>query len=154
MLGKNALKSEVMRLWNGGSIPAADLRSRGHVTDAPPTFEEAHLKLLRLLEANPRMAQRDLAEAMGVSVGKTNYCLKALLEKGLIKVGNFRRSDNKLAYAYILTPAGFSAKASLTLRFLARKTAEYERLRGEIEELHAEAQRGELPQVRPMRDKL
>ena len=100
--------------------------------------DEAHLKLLRLLEANPRMAQRELADALGISVGKANYCLKALLEKGLIKVSNFRRSDNKLAYAYLLTPAGVTAKASLTVRFLARKVAEYERLRHEIAQLHAE----------------
>lgn len=100
--------------------------------------DEAHLKLLRLLEGNPRMAQRELADALGISVGKANYCLKALLEKGLIKVSNFRRSDNKLAYAYLLTPAGVSAKASLTVRFLARKVAEYEQLRNEIEQLHAE----------------
>lgn len=137
----------------GAGLAVACLVHGRSMTDDPHLFDEAHLKLLRLLESNPRMAQRDLAEAMGVSVGKTNYCLKALLEKGLIKVGNFRRSDNKLAYAYILTPAGFSAKASLTLKFLARKTAEYERLRREIEELHAEAQRGELLQVRPMREK-
>lgn len=125
-------------------MPEAEDPAGQGMADDPQTFDEAHLKLLRLLETNPRMAQRDLADAMGVSVGKTNYCLKALLEKGLIKVGNFRRSDNKLAYTYILTPAGLSAKASLTLRFLARKTAEYERLRREIEDLHAEALR-EVP---------
>lgn len=103
-----------------------------------PLRDEAHLRLLRLLDENPRMAQRDLAKALGVSVGKTNYCLKALLEKGLVKVGNFRRSDNKLAYAYVLTPAGITAKASLTIQFLARKTFEYERLKHEIEILQAD----------------
>ena len=84
------------------------------------------------------MAQRELADALGVSVGKANYCLKALLEKGQIKVSNFRRSDNKLAYAYLLTPAGVSAKASLTVRFLRRKTAEYEALKEEIAALEWE----------------
>ncbi len=103
--------------------------------------DEAHLKLLRLLEANPRMAQRELADALGISVGKANYCVKALLEKGLIKVSNFRRSDNKLAYAYLLTPAGVSAKAALTVRFLRRKTAEYEALKQEIAALEWEVAR-------------
>lgn len=136
----------------GGSVLVS--RAFGNsVTDDPKTFDEAHFKLLRLLEANPRMAQRDLADAMGVSVGKANYCLKALLEKGLIKIGNFRRSDNKLAYAYILTPEGFSEKASLTLKFLAQKTAEYERLRREIEDLHAEAQLSELRSAVGEKDK-
>lgn len=107
--------------------------------------DEAHLKLLRLLEANPRMAQRELADALGISVGKANYCLKALLEKGLIKVSNFRRSDNKLAYAYLLTPAGVSTKATLTVRFLRRKTAEYEALKQEIEALEWEVARQSIP---------
>lgn len=100
--------------------------------------DEAHLALLRLLGENPRLAQRDLAQAMGVSIGKANYCLKALLEKGLIKVGNFRRSDNKLAYSYLLTPDGFAAKAALTVRFLRRKTLEYEALKKEIILLESE----------------
>lgn len=103
--------------------------------------EEAHLKLLRQLEANPRMAQRELADALGISVGKANYCLKALLEKGLIKVSNFRRSDNKRAYAYLLTPAGVAAKAALTVRFLRRKTLEYEALKEEIASLEWEVAR-------------
>jgi EPS-associated MarR family transcriptional regulator len=108
--------------------------------------DEAHLKLLRLLETNPRMAQRELADALGISVGKANYCLKALLEKGLIKVSNFRRSDNKLAYAYLLTPAGVAAKASLTVRFLRRKTAEYEALKDEIAALEWEVARQGEPE--------
>lgn len=94
--------------------------------------------MLRTLEANPRTSQRELADSMGMSLGKANYCLKALLDKGLIKMQNFRNSRNKLAYAYLLTPAGVAAKTSLTARFLKRKMAEYEALRVEIEELKRE----------------
>lgn len=94
--------------------------------------------MLRTLEANPRTSQRELADSMGMSLGKANYCLKALLDKGLIKMQNFRNSRNKLAYAYLLTPAGVAAKTSLTARFLKRKMAEYEALRVEIEELRRE----------------
>jgi len=101
--------------------------------------DENHLKVLRLLELNPRINQRDLAEGLGVSVGKTNYCLKALLDKGLIKIQNFRNSQNKLAYVYLLTPAGISAKAELTTQFLKHKVAEYELLEREIELLRQEA---------------
>ncbi|RXZ33764.1 MarR family EPS-associated transcriptional regulator [Oxalobacteraceae bacterium CAVE-383] len=97
--------------------------------------EETHLKVLRLLESNPRLNQRELAELLGVSLGKTNYCMKALLDKGLIKIHNFRNSNNKLAYAYLLTPSGITAKAELAGRFLKRKLTEYENLRHEIEML-------------------
>ena len=85
------------------------------------------------------MNQRDLAAALGVSLGKTNYCLKALLEKGLLKVQNFQSSKRKLAYAYLLTPAGVSEKAALTGRFLKRKIEEYELLKAEIELLRQES---------------
>lgn len=101
--------------------------------------EESHLKVLRLIESNPRMSQRDLAVAMGVSLGKTNYCIKALLDKGLIKMLNFRNSRNKMAYAYLLTPAGVEEKASIAVRFLKYKVQEYERLHAEIIELQREA---------------
>lgn len=94
--------------------------------------EESHLKVLRLLESNPHMNQRDLAEALGVSLGKTNYCVRALLDNGLIKMRNFRNSQNKRAYAYLLTPAGIAAKAELTARFLKFKMAEFEGLQNEI----------------------
>jgi len=102
--------------------------------------EESHLKVLRFLESNPRMSQRDLAVAMGVSLGKTNYCIKALLDKGLIKMQNFRNNQNKLAYAYLLTPAGVEEKACIAMRFLKYKVQEYERLRAEIVELQREAE--------------
>ncbi|CAM5188370.1 hypothetical protein CDEF62S_01961 [Castellaniella defragrans] len=103
-----------------------------------PLHEESHLKVLRLLESHPSMNQRALSRALGVSLGKTNYCVRALLDKGLIKMQNFRNSDNKLAYAYLLTPAGVAAKAELTRSFLQLKMQEYETLKREIEQLRAE----------------
>ena len=102
-------------------------------------YQEAHFRVLRLLEGNPQMNQRDLAAAAGVSLGKTNYCINALLEKGLIKVQNFKSSKRKLAYAYLLTPAGIAEKAALTQRFLTRKMEEYDALKAEIDQLKQEA---------------
>lgn len=107
--------------------------------------EENHLKMLRLLEANPQVNQRDLAQAMGVSLGKANYCLRALLDKGFVKAQNFKNSKNKLAYAYLLTPHGIAAKSGLTARFLKRKMAEYKSLRLEIEALRREVKK--VPEV-------
>ena len=104
----------------------------------PALQEENHLKVLRLLEANPHLSQRDLAGALGVSLGKTNYCLKALLGKGFIKMQSFNKSPNKLAYAYLLTPTGIAEKAGLTVRFLARKLADFDSLTLEIEALKSE----------------
>ena len=98
-------------------------------------YQEAHLRVLRLLEINPQMKQREIAAAAGVSLGKTNYCIKALLEKGLIKVRNFKSHKRKLAYAYLLTPAGIAEKSVLTQQFLQRKMEEYEALKAEIEML-------------------
>lgn len=95
--------------------------------------------ILKLIETEPDISQRELARRLGVSVGKTNYCLKALINKGFVKFGNFRRSPNKMAYAYFLTPAGLEEKARLTFAFLRFKEAEYERIRQEIESLRAEA---------------
>ena len=100
--------------------------------------DERHLKALRLLEQNPEMTQRELAEALGVSVGAANYCLKALVEKGWVKLENFQKNPNKLGYLYLLTPMGIAAKAQLTASFLRRKMEEYEALRTEIEHLRAE----------------
>ena len=100
--------------------------------------EENHLKVMRLLVEDPRMNQRELATALGMSLGKTNYCLKALMGKGLIKVNNFRSHKNKLAYAYLLTPQGIAEKANLTAEFLRRKLDEYERLKDEIQMLKRE----------------
>lgn len=100
--------------------------------------ETAHLRMLRLIEEHPELSQRDLARLLGVSVGKTHYLLKALLEKGLVKMDDFRRHGNKLAYAYLLTPSGIAAKLSLTKSFLQHKEAEYQSLRGEIAQLRQE----------------
>lgn len=100
-----------------------------------------HYKLLKLIEANPAIQQREMAKAMGVSLGKANYCLRALVQKGLVKIDNFRRNDNKLAYSYLLTPTGIEAKARLTVSFLKHKIAEYEAIRNEIEELRRDAKK-------------
>ncbi len=103
-------------------------------------YEESHLKVLRLLETDPALSQRELSHALGISLGKTNYCMRALLDKGLIKMQNFRNSDSKLGYAYLLTPAGIVAKAELTRDFLKRKMREYEILKHEIEQLRQEVE--------------
>jgi EPS-associated MarR family transcriptional regulator len=100
--------------------------------------QETHLRLLRYLEAHPQVSQRELAEHLGVSLGKANYCLKALIEKGLVKARNFSNSQNKRAYLYILTPQGMEAKARIAARFLQRKVDEYEALKSEIELLRRE----------------
>lgn len=101
---------------------------------------ETEYKLLRQLTRDPAANQRALAANLGMSVGKLNYCLRALIQKGWVKANNFRRSDNKLAYAYVLTPAGIDEKARLTHAFLQRKMAEFEEIRREIHELTREAQ--------------
>lgn len=98
------------------------------------------LRVLRLLDATPRLTQRDMAREMGVSLGKANYCLRALVHKGFVKVQNFRNSANKRAYVYLLTPDGVAAKASLTRDFLARKREEYDALRLELERLQRESE--------------
>ena len=109
-----------------------------NTAEFPSTQDENQLKVLRLLEVNPQLTQRSLANALGVSLGKTNYCLKALLGKGFIKMQSFNKSPNKLAYAYLLTPTGITEKAGLTVRFLARKVAEFDSLTLEIEALKSE----------------
>jgi EPS-associated MarR family transcriptional regulator len=106
--------------------------------------KESHLKILRILETNPRISQRDLSETLGVSLGKTNYCIKALLDKGFIKIQNFRHSNNKLAYAYLLTPFGIEQKAHMTVNYLQKKVQEYELLRLEIAELEHETEQTNL----------
>ncbi len=101
-------------------------------------MEDTHFRLLRLLEARPDMSQRDLARELGTSLGKINYCLNALIDKGLIKARNFRNSRNKLGYAYLLTPRGIDSKATIAVQFLKRKMSEYETLKTEIEQLQRE----------------
>ncbi len=100
--------------------------------------EEARFQILRLLHENPELTQRELGERVGVSLGAVNYCLKSLVELGFVKIGNFASSQNKLGYAYVLTPSGIAEKVRLTGRFLARKKAEYEALRVEIDALSRE----------------
>ncbi len=100
--------------------------------------EGARLAVLRLLEQRPDMSQRELSESLGLSLGKTHYVLHALLDKGLVKARNFKRSDRKLAYAYVLTPSGMSEKLRLTQSFLRRKEDEFEALRRTIATLRSE----------------
>ncbi|MFN4160371.1 MAG: MarR family EPS-associated transcriptional regulator [Stenotrophomonas sp.] len=100
--------------------------------------DELHVAILRRLQAEPQASQRTLAHATGVSLGKLNYALRALIDKGWVKAGNFSRNPDKLGYAYLLTPRGIEAKARLTRQFLARKMREYDQLRGEIERLQRE----------------
>lgn len=97
-----------------------------------PPDEEAHLRILKIVSEKPDISQRQLAVRLGISLGKTNFLVKALLEKGLIKAGNFRRAENKLEYLYLLTPKGVGEKLRLTRAYLIRKEAEYEALRAEI----------------------
>ena len=106
--------------------------------------EDTHYQVLKILEQNPQISQRELAKEMGVSLGKVNYCLKALIEKGHVKAENFRKSDNKVAYLYLLTPKGIKAKARITASYLQRKLEEYSVLRSEIEGLLAEVEVGEI----------
>lgn len=105
--------------------------------------DEMHLQVLRLLNANPGISQRDVARELGVSLGKVNYCVRALVQKGWVKVSNFRNSRNKKAYIYLLTPRGIEHKGRLTLQFLQRKVKEYEILRAEIQQMLQETERRE-----------
>ena len=102
--------------------------------------DEIHYKVLRVIESRPDITQRELASELGVSLGKINYCLQALIEKGLVKANNFKNNKNKRAYAYLLTPSGIEEKARITVRFLKRKMDEYEELKHEIEQLKQEVE--------------
>ena len=104
----------------------------------PVLTDPQRLELLKLLQQQPRMSQRDLAQAMGVSLGKANYCLNALMEKGLVKLERFRANPDKRHYAYLLTPAGLTEKTRITMEFLRHKVAEYEALEKEIEQLRGD----------------
>ena len=104
-----------------------------------PLQEETSYRVMQLLQENPDLTQRELAEKLGVSVGGVNYCLKALVDKGWVKMKNFAHSKNKFGYVYVLTPSGISEKAVITHRFLKRKMDEYENLKSEIEVLQSEA---------------
>ena len=99
-----------------------------------------HHLLLEALKNNPKTTQRELAQEVGISLGKVNYCIQALIEKGWIKAGNFKRSNNKLGYIYLLTPKGIEEKAKLTKNYLARKLVEYKELEAEIEALQKQVE--------------
>jgi EPS-associated MarR family transcriptional regulator len=110
-----------------------------HPPALSPRHDETLFQALRVLEADPRTTQRQLAQRLGLSLGMANYCLQALAAKGFVKMESFRNSRNKLAYSYILTPRGMAEKATLTAHFLQRKMREYDQLQAEIEQLRREA---------------
>jgi len=110
--------------------------------------EDTYYRVLRMLQDNPDMTQREIAQSLGLSTSGLNYCLKALIEKGWVKVHNFSQSKNKFGYIYVLTPQGIAEKLALTSRFLNRKLSEYEALKVEIEGLQAEVQTFALPQTK------
>jgi EPS-associated MarR family transcriptional regulator len=101
--------------------------------------DETRYRILKLLEADPHASQRRIADELGISLGRVNFCLQALIEKGLVKVNNFRNNAHKRAYLYLLTPKGIEEKTIVTARFLKRKLDEYESLKREVEELQREA---------------
>jgi EPS-associated MarR family transcriptional regulator len=101
--------------------------------------DEVRYRLMRLLEANPEMSQREVARELGISLGKVNYCMRALVQRGWVKATNFKNSQNKAGYMYLLTPRGLEEKASVTLRFLKLKTREHEMLSAEIAQMRREA---------------
>jgi EPS-associated MarR family transcriptional regulator len=124
--------------------------SKPFVTDtlSPETEpNESDYQILRLLQDNPNLSQREIAAEVKISIGAVNYCLRALVEKGWIKINNFRSFNNRLRYAYVLTPRGLSEKSSLTRRFLQCKLTEYERIKSEIHRLKAEIT--DLPDLPP-----
>ena len=102
--------------------------------------QELKYRVLKLLEERPDRTQRQLSQELGVSLGKTNYLLKSLIDVGWVKLDNFQKSDNKWGYAYLLTPSGLAEKASITLRFLKRKKQEHDNLQAEIAQLQQEVQ--------------
>ena len=102
--------------------------------------QELEYQVLKILEQQPNLTQRQLSEVLGVSLGKTNYLLKSLIDVGWIKLDNFQKSHNKWGYAYLLTPTGMAEKAAITVRFLKRKKQEYTDLQSEIAQLQQEVQ--------------
>jgi len=102
--------------------------------------EDTYFRVMRILQQNPDLTQRELAKKLGISVGGLNYCLRALMEKGMVKMKNFATSKNKFGYVYVLTPTGMAEKAAITQGFLKRKIDEYEALKAEIEDLKAQAE--------------
>lgn len=136
------------QIWCAATLgvhPVNKLSMSHFIAANAPDADAAHLQVLRVLERQPALSQRELSAALGLSLGKTHYLLRALLDRGLVKASNFKRSDRKLAYAYLLTPAGLREKLRLTRRFLSRKEAEFEQLQVTIaalrHELNAEESR-------------
>jgi EPS-associated MarR family transcriptional regulator len=121
--------------------PKSDLRAHS----APDPADGMRLAVLRVLEQNPSTTQRELSRAIGLSLGKTHYVLHALLDRGLVKAENFRRSGNKLAYVYLLTPSGIRHRAMLTRRFLRQKETEFEALQRTLAQLRSELRNGIQP---------
>ena len=128
-------RSYYLLIWSCGSLPEK------LVLDTPfMTNQELEYRALKILEAHPEFTQRQLSEALGVSLGKTHYLLKSLIDVGWVKLDNFQRSDNKWGYAYLLTPMGVAEKTAITVRFLKRKKQEYNDLQLEIAQLQKEIQ--------------
>jgi EPS-associated MarR family transcriptional regulator len=131
---------------HGGSVPKANLALTPTQKRAAQTMtsrqakiqEDTHFRIMRILQDNPDLTQRELADKLGMSVGGLNYCLNALIDKGFVKMANFSKSKNKFKYVYLLTPQGIAEKVALTSRFLKRKMEEYDALKVEIEALKAE----------------
>jgi EPS-associated MarR family transcriptional regulator len=112
----------------------SQLNYEANYVTSPSRIHEIHLQVLRAVESCPGLTQRGLANELGVSLGKAHYCMKALIDKGLVKMGNFSHNQKKMDYAYLSTPSGIKSKASLTLHFLERKAAECAKLKSELEE--------------------
>ena len=137
-------KSRMLFFLTGscGSLPDELIQRKSDVM----TNQELEFRALKILEQQPELTQRQLSEALGVSLGKTNYLLKSLINVGYVKLDNFQRSDNKWGYAYLLTPMGVAEKAAITLRFLKRKKQEYNDLQIEIAQLQQEVQQQQQSQ--------
>ena len=116
-----------------------DIQAKQRPKPASTNREALRLEVMRVIEANPEMSQREIARKLGVSLGGVNYAMKSLVQRGLVKAKNFDGSDNKLGYTYVLTPAGLKQKSELASTFLSRKLEEYEVLRQEIEALRLES---------------
>jgi EPS-associated MarR family transcriptional regulator len=110
---------------------------------SPSHINEIHLQVLRAVESRPDLTQRELAKELEVSLGKAHYCMKALIDKGLVKMGNFSHNQKKMDYAYLLTPSGIKSKAILTAQFLEHKAAEYAMLKSELEKHEKEIEHAE-----------
>jgi EPS-associated MarR family transcriptional regulator len=120
-------------------------------TQSDKLREDVKFRILRLLQDNPEMSQRDLAKAVGVSTGGIHYVLNALAEKGVLKLSNFTAAQDKRRYAYVLTPMGIAAKADLARQFIIRKMAEYDALKAEIEDVQSDLTEKDLAEIRAAR---